>query len=256
MSLNENKPTYGAIEAPATTKGSRRGVVVGLAAAACFLLGVAAANVVPTQGLRGTALYTKDESINYDNAGKKNNIVMGNVPPGSVIGLGPGVKPAPATPPVKPVPGVPGVPGVGGDGNVSPPTPPAPPATPATPTQTDPWCCQTFGMCPAGYLSSGNVNANSVCCKDYSHGISINSDMPYCPTTPANDPFPNPDWTMGDGIGPITTPKIGPIETGNPNGMGMDMGNMGMDMGNMGMDMGAGTTGMGEHVGGYKTHGY
>ena len=55
---------------------------------------------------------------------------------------------------------------------------------------------------------------------------------------------------------PITTPKIGPIETGNPNGMGMDMGNMGMDMGNMGMDMGAGTTGMGEHVGGYKTHGY
>ena len=43
--------------------------------------------------------------------------------------------------------------------------------------------------------------------------------------------------------------KIGPIETGNPNGMGMDMGNMGMDMG-------AGTTGMGEHVGGYKTHGY
>ena len=45
----------------------------------------------------------------------------------------------------------------------------------------------------------------------------------------------------------------------------MDMGNMGMDMGehfsNMGMDMGmgAGTTGMGEHgehVGGYKTHGY
>ena len=54
----------------------------------------------------------------------------------------------------------------------------------------------------------------------------------------------------------INTPKIGPIETGNPNGMGMDMGNMGMDMGNMGMDMGAGTTGMGEHVGGYKTHGY
>ena len=45
-------------------------------------------------------------------------------------------------------------------------------------------------------------------------------------------------------------------ETGNPNGMGMDMGNMGMDMGNMGMGMGAGTTGMGEHVGGYKTHGY
>ena len=55
---------------------------------------------------------------------------------------------------------------------------------------------------------------------------------------------------------PTLTPKIGPIETGNPNGMGMDMGNMGMDMGNMGMDMGAGTTGMGEHVGGYKTHGY
>ena len=31
---------------------------------------------------------------------------------------------------------------------------------------------------------------------------------------------------------------------------------MGMDMGNMGMDMGAGTTGMGEHVGGYKNNGY
>ena len=65
-------------------------------------------------------------------------------------------------------------------------------------------------------------------------------------------------WTKSRAldIGPITTPKIGPIETGNPNGMGMDMGNMGMDMGNMGMGMGAGTTGMGEHVGGYKTHGY
>ena len=228
------------------------------AAAACFALGFAAASVGPTQGLRCTALYTKDESTTYDNAGKKNNIVMGDVPPGSVVGLGPAVKPAPATPPVKPVPGVPGVPGVGGDGNVSPPTPPAPPATPATPTtggptQTDPWCCQTFGMCPAGYQRSGNVNANTVCCKDYSHGVSINSDMPYCPTTPADSPFPNPDWTMGDGIGPITTPKIGPIETGNPNGMGMDMGNMGMDMGNMGMDMGRGA---GEHVGGYKTHGY
>ena len=155
------------------------------------------------------ALYVKDTSIHVDNAGKKNNIVTGDVPAGSVIGLGPGVstKPAPATPPVKPIPGVPGVPGVGGDGNVSPPTPPAPPATPATPTQTDPWCCQTFGMCPAGYLSSGNVNANSVCCKDYSHGISINSDMPYCPTTPANDPFPNPNWTPGDGIGLSRRPR-------------------------------------------------
>ena len=28
MSLNENKPTYGAIEAPATTKDSRRNLVV------------------------------------------------------------------------------------------------------------------------------------------------------------------------------------------------------------------------------------
>ena len=27
------------------------------------------------------------------------------------------------------------------------------------------------------------------------------------------DPFPNPNWTTGDGIGPITTPKIGPIPT-------------------------------------------
>ena len=152
--------------------------------------------------------------------------------------------------------GVPGVPGVGGDGNVSPPTPPATPATPTPATPAASNCCQILGMCPTGYQRSGNVNANTVCCKDYSQGININSDMPYCPTTPADSPFPNPDWTMGDGIGPITTPKIGPIETGNPNGMGMDMGNMGMDMGNMGMDMGADTTGMGEHVGGYKTHGY
>ena len=73
-------------------------------------------------------------------------------------------------------------------------------------------------MCPAGYQRSGNVNANTVCCKDYSHGISINSDMPMCPTTPANDPFPNPDWTMGDPIGPITptTENLGPIvQTGD-----------------------------------------
>ena len=134
-------------------------------------------------------------------------------------------KPAP---PVKPVPGVPGVPGVGGDGNVSPPTPPATPATPTPATPAASNCCQTLGSCPEGYQSSGTVVPNTACCKDLSKGISISSDMPYCPTT-------------GDGIGPITTPKIGPIETGNPNGMGMDMGNMGN---------------MGEHVGGYKTHGY
>ena len=87
MSLND-KPTYGTEPAVASgaTKGSRRNLVVGLvrprarksihgafmstesssrarrhrrdvcssqAAAACFALGVAAANVVPTQGLRG-----------------------------------------------------------------------------------------------------------------------------------------------------------------------------------------------------------
>ena len=311
MSLN-NKPTYGTVPADSgATKGSRRNLVVGLvrprarksihgafmstesshrarrhrrdvcfsqAAAACFALGVAAANVVPTQGLRGTALYTKDESINYDNAGKKNNIVMGNVPPGSVIGLGPAVKPAPA---VKPVPGVPGVPGVGGDGNVSPPTPPATPATPTPATPAASNCCQVFGSCPAGYKPSGNVNANSACCKDWSLGISINSGMPTCPTTSANDPFPNPDWTMGDPIGPITPttenlgpivqtgdkpitiggPKIGaiktpdtqtnlgPIQTGNPNGMfdgesvfgqsGSPFGPNGFD-GGMGMGMGMG----------------
>ena len=33
-----------------------------------------------------------------------------------------------------------------------------------------------------------------------------------CPTTPATDPFPNPDWTWGDPIGPIT-PTIGGIKT-------------------------------------------
>ena len=38
MSLNEeNKPTYGTVPVGSgTTKGSRRGVVVALAAAACF----------------------------------------------------------------------------------------------------------------------------------------------------------------------------------------------------------------------------
>ena len=85
MSINDNKPTYGtapAVEEILGTKGSRRNLVVGLvrprarksihgafmstesshrarrhrrdvcssqAAAACFALGVAAANVVPTQ---------------------------------------------------------------------------------------------------------------------------------------------------------------------------------------------------------------
>ena len=241
MSINDNKPTYGTVPAvtvdSGTTKGSRRGVVVGLAAAACFLLGVAAANVVPTQGLRGKALYAKY----YDNEDGIDNISVGDVPDGGCVGGpcgagGASVKPAPATPPVKPVPGVPGVPGVGGDGNVSPPTPPAPPATPATPTttgpvvqtgdkpitiggptQTDPWCCQTFGMCPTGYQRSGNVNANTVCCKDYSHGISINSDMPYCPTTSPFGPIATP--TIGSIPTPHTETGLGPIETGNPNGI-------------------------------------
>ena len=59
----------------------------------------------------------------------------------------------------------------------------------------------------------GNWDANQICCKDLSKGVSISNDIPTCPTTPANDPFPNPNWTTGDGIGPITTPKIGPIPT-------------------------------------------
>ena len=125
MSLNENKPTYGTVEAAGATKGSRRGGVVGLvrprarksihgafmstesshrarrhrrdvfasqAAAACFAIGFAAASVGPTQGLRGTALYVKDKTIVVNNEGKKNNIVTGDVPAGSVVGLGPGVK--------------------------------------------------------------------------------------------------------------------------------------------------------------------
>ena len=128
MSLNENKPTYGTVPADSgATKGSRRGVVVGLvrprarksihgafmstesshrarrhrrdvfasqAAAACFTLGFAVASVGPsaTQGLRGTAFYVKDNSITVDNEGKDNNIVTGDVPAGSVVGLGPGVK--------------------------------------------------------------------------------------------------------------------------------------------------------------------
>ena len=84
--INDNKPTYGTVPAvtvdSGTTKGSRRGVVVGLAAAACFLLGVAAANVVPTQGLRGTALYAKY----YDNEDGIDNISVGDVPDGGCVG--------------------------------------------------------------------------------------------------------------------------------------------------------------------------
>ena len=48
MSLNEeNKPTYGTapVVDSGATKGSRRGVVVALAAAACFTLGFAVASV-------------------------------------------------------------------------------------------------------------------------------------------------------------------------------------------------------------------
>ena len=44
----------------------------------------------------------------------------------------------------------------------------------------DAWCCQVSGGCPARYKSSGTVNANSVCCKDYSKGVSIHSGMPHC----------------------------------------------------------------------------
>ena len=245
---------------------------------ACFAIGFAAASVGPTRGLRGTALYVKDESTVWNNEGKKDNVNVGDVPAGGCVGGGCGDGTAP---PVKPVAGVAGVPGEGD--NVS---KPAPPATPATPTPATPAasnCCQVFGSCPAGYKPSGNVNANSACCKDWSLGISINSGMPTCPTTPANDPFPNPDWTMGDPIGPITPdtenlgpivqtgdkpitiggPKIGaiktpdtqtnlgPIQTGNPNGMfngesvfgqsGSPFGPNGFDGGmgmGMGMDMG------------------
>ena len=136
--------------------------------------------------------------------------------------------------------------------------------------------------------------------------------MPTCPTTPANDPFPNPNWTMGDPIGPITPttenlgpivqtgdkpitiggPKIGaiktpdtqtnlgPIQTGNPNGIfgpsGSPFGQGGFNggkplmgpgfpftggesigWGSPAVNTGAGMTGPGgEHVGGYKTKGY
>jgi len=91
---------------------------------------------------------------------------------------------------------------------------------------------------------------------------------------------------MGDGIGPITTPKIGPIPTphtetngifgpsGSPFGpskspFGSEGFNSGMGTGfpftggdsigwgNPAVNTGAGMTGPGgEHVGGYKTHGY
>lgn len=72
--------------------------------------------------------------------------------------------------------------------------------------------------------------------------------MPYCPTT-------------GDGIGPITTPKIGPIETGNPNGIfgpsgsvfGPDGFDGGMGMGFPDMPDSAMTT---PDAGGVATHGY
>ena len=94
-------------------------------------------------------------------------------------------------------------------------------------TQTD-TCCQVImmGLCPEGYQSSGTVVPNTACCKDLSKGISISSDMPYCPNT-------NP-------IGPNTTPK-----GFGPNGFDSGMSFPGMP------DSAASTPG-----GGYKTHGY
>lgn len=77
------------------------------AAAVCFALGVAAANVVPTQGLRGAALYRKDTSTVWNNEDGVDNISGGDVKAGGCVGGGCGdsgfTKPAP------PVAGVAGV---------------------------------------------------------------------------------------------------------------------------------------------------
>ena len=88
--------------------------------------------------------------------------------------------------------------------------------------------------------------------------------MPYCPTT-------------GDGIGPITTPKIGPIptphtetglgpiETGNPNGIfgpsDSVFGPSKSPFGPQGFDSGMSFPGMPDSAettpgGGYKNNGY
>ena len=89
----DKKSTYGtadAVEAPAT-KGSRRlSLVVGFAAAACFTLGFLVASVGPsaTQGLRGTALYVKDESKVWSNEGGIDNVDVGDVPAGGCVGGG------------------------------------------------------------------------------------------------------------------------------------------------------------------------
>ena len=99
-------------------------------------------------------------------------------------------------------------------------SPPTPPATPATPTPATPAasnCCQTLGSCPEGYQSSGTVVPNTACCKDLSQGISISSDMPYCPTTSPFGPIATP--TIGSIPTPHTETGLGPIETGNPNGI-------------------------------------
>ena len=75
--------------------------------------------------------------------------------------------------------------------------------------------------------------------------------MPYCPTA-------NP-------IGPIATPKIGPIETGNPNGIfgpsDSVFGPSKSPFGPQGFDSGMSFPGMPDSAastpgGGYKTHGY
>ena len=90
------------------------------------------------------------------------------------------------------------------------------PITIGGPTQTDN-CCQVMGSCPEGYQSSGTVVPNTACCKDLSNGISISSDMPYCPDGgsvfgPSKSPF-GPDGFDGGmgmgmgGPGAITTPS-------------------------------------------------
>ena len=108
-----------------------------------------------------------------------------------------------------------------------------------------------MGSCPEGYQSSGTVVPNTACCKDLSNGISISSDMPYCPTA-------NP-------IGPIATPKIGPIETGNPNGIfgpsDSVFGPSKSPFGPQGFDSGMSFPGMPDSAastpgGGYKNNGY
>ena len=86
-------------------------------------------------------------------------------------------------------------------------------------------------------------------------------------TTSASETFPTADASAAPAalaaptanpIGPIATPKIGPIETGNPNGI---FGPSGSVFGPDGFDGGMSFPGMPDSAastpgGGYKTNGY